>query len=110
MCTFWADWLRNRKSETRKAAQPWRASTSPCRYRAATKNNPNPPEYIPIVCWAEQAEFVGRYLTKGRQIVVDGRLTTRKWEDKNGAKRKDVEVTAGRIYFADSNHSDNGGN
>lgn len=74
------------------------------------KNNPNPPEYIPIVCWADQAEFVGRYLTKGRQIVVDGRLTTRKWEDKNGAKRKDVEVTAGRIYFADSSHNENGGN
>ena len=36
------------------------------------KNNPNPPEYIPIVCWGDQAEFVGRFLTKGRQIVVEG--------------------------------------
>ena len=72
------------------------------------KNNPNPPEYIPIVCWGYQAEFVGRFLTKGRQIVVEGRLTTRKWEDKNGSKRKDVEVTAGRIYFADSNNGGGG--
>lgn len=74
------------------------------------KNNQTPPEYIPIVCWAEQAEFVGRYLTKGRQIVVDGRITTRKWQDKDGKNHKAVEVTSSRIYFADSNGGGNAGN
>lgn len=59
-----------------------------------------PPDYIPIVCWREQAEFVDRYLTKGRQVIVEGKLTTNKWTDKNGTKRKDVEVTARRVHFA----------
>lgn len=59
-----------------------------------------PPDYIPIVCWREQAEFVARYLTKGRQVVVEGKLTTNKWTDKNGTKRKDVEVAARRVHFA----------
>lgn len=59
-----------------------------------------PTDFFTIVCWRETAEFVARYLTKGRQIVVEGRLTTNKWTDKNGCKRKDVEVTAHRVHFA----------
>lgn len=69
------------------------------------QNNDTPPEYIPIVCWEKNADFVRRYLSKGRQIVVEGRLSTRKWEDKHGQKRKDVEVIASRLYFADSNNN-----
>jgi single-strand DNA-binding protein len=59
-----------------------------------------PADFFTIVCWREQAEFVARYLTKGRQVIVEGRLTTNKWTDKNGCKRKDVEVTAHRVHFA----------
>lgn len=70
---------------------------------APGKDRNNPPDYIPIVCWDKQAEFVGRYLGKGRQIVVEGRISTRKWVDNDGKNRKAVEVTAHRIYFADSN-------
>ena len=61
------------------------------------------PDYIPIVCWEKQAEFVQRYLAGGRQIVVEGRISTRKWTDNEGKKRKAVEVVASRLYFADSN-------
>lgn len=64
-----------------------------------------PPDYIPIVCWREQAEFVDRYLTKGRQVIVEGKVTTNKWTDKNGDKRKDVEVTARRVHFAGNKES-----
>ncbi len=67
------------------------------------KDRDTPPDYIPIVCWKKQAEFVSRYLSKGRQIVVEGRITTRKWTDNDGKNRKAVEVTAYRIHFADSN-------
>ena len=68
-----------------------------------SKDKETPPDYIPIVCWDQTAEFVSRYLTKGRQIVVEGRISTRKWTDADGKNRKSVEVTASRIYFADSN-------
>lgn len=62
-----------------------------------------PPDYIPVVCWSKTAEFANNYLGKGRQIVVEGRITTRKWTDSEGKNRKAVEVTASRLYFADSN-------
>ena len=39
-----------------------------------SKNKDAAPDYIPIVCWRERAEFCGRYLSKGRQIVVEGRI------------------------------------
>ena len=69
-----------------------------------SKNKDAAPDYIPIVCWRERAEFCGRYLSKGRQIVVEGRISTRKWKDeKTGQNRKAVEVVASNIYFADSN-------
>lgn len=68
-----------------------------------SKDKNAPPEYIPIVCWREQAEFVSRYLAKGRQIVVEGRISTRKYTDNDGKNHKVVEVIASRIYFADSN-------
>lgn len=71
---------------------------------APGKDRNTPPDYIPVVCWDKQAEFVGRYLAKGRQIVVEGRISTRKWTDNEGRNRKVVEVTAHRIYFADSNN------
>ena len=67
-----------------------------------SKDRNTPPDYIPIVCWRERAEFCGRYLSKGRQIVVEGRISTRKWKDeKTGQNRKAVEVVASNIYFAD---------
>lgn len=64
-----------------------------------------PPDYFPVVCWGKTADFAAMYLQKGRQVVVDGRLTTRKWTDNEGRARKVVEVTAEQIYFADSNRA-----
>ena len=61
-----------------------------------------PPDYIPVVCWNQKAEFAARWLSKGRQIVVEGRIATRKWQDKDGKTRKEVEVIATNLYFADS--------
>lgn len=67
---------------------------------APSRDKNTPPDYFPIVCWREQAEFVTRYLTKGRQIVVEGKLTTNRWTDREGHNRKDLEITANRIHFA----------
>lgn len=67
-----------------------------------SKSKDAQPDYFPIVCWEKLAEFVDRHLSKGRQIVVEGKLKSRKWEDKEGRTRKVVEVTATNIYFADS--------
>lgn len=75
-----------------------------------SKDKNTPPDYIPIVCWRDLAEFCGRYLTKGRQVVVEGRVSTRKYTGNDGKNHKVVEVTASRIYFADSNGGAGNGN
>lgn len=59
-------------------------------------------QYFDIVVWAKQAEFVGQYLSKGRKIMVAGRLQNRSWEAQDGTKRYKTEVIAQEINFMDS--------
>jgi single-strand DNA-binding protein len=49
------------------------------------------------VLWGKQAESLQEYLTKGKQIYVEGRLQTRQWDDKDGNKRYTTEIKADRI-------------
>lgn len=69
--------------------------------QVASQKKDTPPDYIPVTCWNKQAEFVERYLDKGKQIVVEGRIRTQKYTDKDGNTRKDVFVKADRLYFAE---------
>ena len=50
-----------------------------------------------IVIWGKTAESLHEYLTKGKQIYVEGRLQTRQWDDKDGNKRYTTEIKADRI-------------
>lgn len=45
-------------------------------------------EWHNIVCWGRQAEVAGQYLTKGKQIYVEGRLQTRSWDDRQSGEKK----------------------
>lgn len=66
-------------------------------------------DFLDVIAWRSTAEFAAKYLAKGRMVAVDGRLQSRNWEDKNGNKRKSVEIMAERIYFADSKRPDDSG-
>lgn len=59
-------------------------------------------DFIDCVAFRNTAVFLNNYFAKGRAIIVDGKLQTRNWEDKNGNKRKAVEIIADNVYFADS--------
>ena len=63
-------------------------------------------DFIDCVAWGNTAEFVAKYLRKGRAAVVSGRLQMRGWTDKNGNKRISAEVVAENVYFADSKKSE----
>lgn len=63
-------------------------------------------DFIDVVAWRHTAEFVSRYFTKGRMAVVSGRLQTRNWTDKDGNKRKTVEIVSENVYFGDSKRND----
>jgi single-strand DNA-binding protein len=56
-------------------------------------------EWHQIVCWGRQAEVAGQYLTKGKQIYVEGRLQTRQWDDKDGNKRYTTEIRGDKIVL-----------
>ena len=58
-------------------------------------------DFIDIVAWRGTAEFVFKYLSKGRMAVVSGRLQIRNWTDKEGNKRRSAEVVADNVYFGD---------
>jgi single-strand DNA-binding protein len=62
-------------------------------------------DFINIVAWDKSAEFVGKYFTKGQQVVVVGRIQTRAWDDNEGKRHYVTEVVAEETYFADSKKS-----
>ena len=66
-------------------------------------------DFIDCVAWRQTGEFVSKYFTKGRMIVVDGRLQIRKYTDKDGNKRTAAEVVADHCYFGDSKSDGNQG-
>jgi single-strand DNA-binding protein len=59
-------------------------------------------EWHNIVFYGRQAEIAGEYLKKGRQIYVEGRLQTRKWQDKEGQDRYTTEIIADRMQMLGS--------
>ena len=59
-------------------------------------------DFIPIVAWEKLAEICGNNLTKGSQIVVEGRLQIRSYETQDGQKRRVSEVVAQSIEFLGS--------
>ncbi|MBR5616948.1 MAG: single-stranded DNA-binding protein, partial [Oscillospiraceae bacterium] len=66
-------------------------------------------DFIDCVAWRQTGEFVSKYFTKGRMIVVSGRLQIRSWTDKDGNKRRTAEVVADNCYFGDSKRDSEGG-
>lgn len=59
-------------------------------------------EYIDVVAWRHTAEFVCKYLSKGKMVVAEGRLQSRDWTDKNGSKRRSWEINADNVYFGEA--------
>jgi single-strand DNA-binding protein len=55
-----------------------------------------------VVIWGKTAESLHEYLTKGKQIYVEGRIQTRKWTDKEGKERYNTEIRADRVVLLSS--------
>ena len=63
-------------------------------------------DFIDCVAWRNTGEFISKHFTKGRMIVVDGRLEIREWTDREGNKRRSAEILVGSAYFGDSKMSE----
>lgn len=90
----------------RLAADPQLRQTtsgkSVCSFRiACTRNFGKDPEtdWLDCVAWGQTGEFVSKYFQKGAQILLQGNIQTRQYQDKNGNNRKAVEINAERVFF-----------
>ena len=59
-------------------------------------------EWHRIVAWRRLGEICGEYLSKGKQVYIEGRIQTRSWEDKDGNKKYTTEIVANDIQFLGS--------
>jgi single-strand DNA-binding protein len=66
-------------------------------------------EWHRIVLWGKTAESLNEYLTKGKQIYVEGRLQTRQWDDKDGNKRYTTEIRGDRVVLLGGGGGGGGG-
>jgi single-strand DNA-binding protein len=88
-----------------------------CEFRLATGESWNDKngqrqertEWHRIVVWGKMADICSKYLSKGRQVYVEGRLQTRTWDDKEGNKRYMTEVVANEIKFLGNKEGGGGG-
>jgi single-strand DNA-binding protein len=64
--------------------------------------------YFAVTVFGRQAETVTTYLSKGRRVGIDGRLSWREWQDREGNRRESVEVIANDVFFLDSRNEAGG--
>lgn len=77
-------------------------------WKDAQGNQQENTEFHNVVAWRRLGEICGQYLSKGRQIYIEGHLQTRNWQDQNGAKHYRTEVVADNMIMLGS-RSDNQG-
>lgn len=67
------------------------------KYKDADGNPQSQTEWHNIVAFGKLADICGKYLTKGKQIIIEGKLQTRKWEDRDGNNRYTTEIIANQM-------------
>lgn len=83
-----------------------------CRFRIAvnrqySKSSDQKADFINIVSWRQQAEFVNRYFRKGSMIIVEGKLQNADYTDSNGVKHYAMDVQADNVTFGESKTAQN---
>lgn len=68
-------------------------------YKDTTGEKKEDVSFIRVVVWGKIAEVCGEYLTKGRPVLVEGRLKSRTWEGQDGQKRSALDVVASSVQF-----------
>ncbi len=64
-------------------------------------------DFFNLISFGKTAEFVSKYFRKGQQVLVEGRIQNRSWDDQNGLKRYATDFIVEACYFADSNKNTN---
>lgn len=72
-------------------------------------NGQSQTDFLDVVAWERTADFVCKYFQKRSLIIVDGKLQSRRYQDKNGNDRTAIEIVANNINFAGSKNNDGDG-
>lgn len=75
------------------------SDVSVCNFIVAVKRkySKDTTDFIDVVAWRQNAEYLSKYFSKGDMVSVVGSIQVRSWEDKNGNKRRSVEVKADEV-------------
>lgn len=87
------------------------SGASVCSFRVAWSEKYKETEtklFLPCTAWRGTGEMIAKHFSKGKEIILEGKLSTRSYTDKNGQDRQTVELTVERAHFAGSK-SDGGG-
>lgn len=75
------------------------AGKSVCNFTIACDAGKERTDWVDVVAWEKSAEFICKHFQKGSMILLEGRLQSRKYQDKNGNQRTAIEVVAGSVNF-----------
>ncbi len=85
--------------QTERAVANFTLATNEKYYNPTSNESDIRAEWHKIVAWGKLAEFCEKFLVQGKQILVEGKLRTRNWQDKEGNKRYTTEIHAGNIVL-----------
>jgi len=86
-----------RATKSQKAVANFSVATTD--YRTVGDEKQEFTEWHKIIAWDKTAENCAKYLRKGSSVLVEGRLQTRSWEDKDGSKKYTTEIVANNVQF-----------
>ena len=67
-------------------------------------------DFLDVICWRQQAEFVCKYFNKGRMIHIEGKIQNDNYTDQNGVKQYRNSIIADNVSFCGDKRQDGGGN
>lgn len=85
--------------------------TAVCSFRVAWSETVKDREkklFLNCVAWQGTAEMIGKYFCKGKELAVEGRLSTREYDDRDGNRRSVTEMTVDRVHFCGKNEDAQG--
>jgi single-strand DNA-binding protein len=85
--------------QTERAVANFSLATNEKYFNPNTNESDIRAEWHRIVAWGKLAEFCEKYLTQGKQVLIEGKLRTRSWQDKDGNKKFTTEVHAQNIVL-----------
>ena len=101
-CVFMGRMTRDPELRSTNSGKSVTSFTIACERDMKDKDGSRATDFIDCVAWGPTAEFTAKYFGKGRMAIIDGRIQVRDWTDKDGKKRKSVEVVADHIYFGEA--------